>query len=120
MEDNEADRDVYGSLLWYNGYEVLHAGDGASALAKVREAPPDLILLDVRLPGELSGLDVAARLRRDGLETPIVVLSAVPREELGPAVDAARVQAYLEKPIDPFAVVKAVMRVVGPAQGEGR
>jgi CheY-like chemotaxis protein len=120
VEDMEADRDVYGGLLWYNGYEVVHAGDGESALAKARETRPDLILLDIRLPGLLSGLDVAAQLRREGFETPMVVLSAVQRDELGPEVERSGVGLYLEKPIDPFDVVRAVMKVVGPAQGDRR
>ena len=120
VEDHEADRVMYGALLWYNGYTVLHAPDGESALLLAMETPPDVILLDIMLPGKLSGLDVAARLRGVGFEMPMIVLSAVAREDLGSAVERAGITAYLEKPITPFAVVREVLRRVGvatPADG---
>ena len=115
VEDDETDRHLYGRLLWYNGYSVLHAADGETAIATALDARPDLILLDIVLAGEMTGLDVATRLRSEGLDVPMVVLSAVKREELGPAVDEAGIIAYLEKPIDPFAVVREVLRHVGGA-----
>lgn len=65
VEDNDADRDVYGGLLWYNGYDVVHAADGDEAVSRALELRPDIVLLDIRLAGELSGVDVAARLREE-------------------------------------------------------
>ena len=115
VEDDETDRPLYGRHLWYNGYSVLHAADGETAIATALDSRPDLILLDIVLAGEMTGLDVARRLRREGLDVPMVVLSAVRREELGPAVEGAGIVAYLEKPIDPFAVVREVLRHVGGA-----
>lgn len=120
VEDNEADRDVYGGLLWYNGYDVVHAGDGAAAVESALRSPPDLVLLDISLPGGMSGLEVAKRLREHGLVTPIVALTAHPQEELGDAARDAGMVGYLEKPIDPFAVVKEVVRRVGFASGRQR
>ena len=116
VEDDATDRHLYGRLLWYNGYSVLHAADGESAIATALDARPDLILLDIILAGEMTGLEVARRLRGEGLDVPMVVLSAVKREELGAAVDEAGIVAYLEKPIDPFAVVREVLRHVGSAR----
>lgn len=116
VEDTEADRDLYGSLLWYNGFNVLHAATGEEAVTLALEAKPDLILLDMMLPGELTGLDVAASLRAEGLDRPMIVLSALSRQELGPASSGIEITAYLEKPIDPFAVVREVIRHVGTAQ----
>ena len=115
VEDDETDRHLYGRLLWYNGYSVLHAADGETAVATALDSRPDLILLDIVLAGEMTGLDVARRLRSDGLDVPMVVLSAVKREELGPAVEEDGIVAYLEKPLDPFAVVREVLRHVGGA-----
>ena len=113
VEDSESDRHLYGRLLWYNGYTLLHAGDGHSAIRIALESRPDLILLDVTLAGELSGLDVARRLRGEGLDMPIVGLSAHKRDELGPAVEEAGLSGYLEKPVDPFVVVREVLRHLG-------
>jgi adenylate cyclase len=118
VEDNDADRDIYGGLLWYNGYDVIHAATGEEAVAKALDARPDLVLLDIRLAGELSGLDVARHLRAEGLDVPIIVLSAVPRDELGTATAEVGIRTYLEKPIDPFSVVRVVMKGVGTAQGD--
>lgn len=119
VEDSEADREFYGRLLWYNGFDVIHAADGDAALARAVESTPDLILLDIMLPGAMNGLDVARRLRERGDRTPIVVLSGGPRDQLEAEARAAGVQSYLQKPIDPFAVVREVARHIGYARGGG-
>lgn len=119
VEDTEADRDLYGGLLWYNGYDVVHVGDGPSAMERALELQPDLILLDIILPGEIDGLEVARRLRDNGMVTPIIALSAHSSDEFGDRVADARVDAYLEKPIDPFSVVREVIRRVGLARASG-
>jgi CheY-like chemotaxis protein len=116
VEDTEADRDMYGGLLWYNGYDVVHVEDGASALERALEIQPDLILLDVVLPGDLDGLDVARKLRDTGMKAPIIVLSAHSADEFADRVEEAGVDAYLEKPMDPFTVVKEAMRRIGRAR----
>ena len=119
VEDTDADRDLYGSLLWYNGYDVLHAANGEEALERVLESPPDLVLLDIRLPGPMDGIEVARRLRQDGFDGPIVALSACSEQELGPAAQEAGMTGFLEKPIDPFTVAREVMRRIGYARPPG-
>lgn len=57
------------------GYEVLTAADGEEALTSARERRPDLVLLDVMLPG-MSGIEVLRVLRKEGIATPILILSA--------------------------------------------
>ena len=59
----------------YEGYGVAVAGDGEEGIKRALADQPDLILLDVMLP-RLSGLDVCRRLRREGLDTPIIMLTA--------------------------------------------
>lgn len=113
VEDNIIDREVYGRLLWYNGYGLVHAADGESAVALALDARPDLVLLDMLLDGEMTGLDVAVRLREEGVEVPMIALSGVKREEFGAAIEEAGIAAYLEKPLDPFEVVKEVLRHLG-------
>lgn len=110
------DREVYGRLLWYNGYGLVHAADGESAIALALDARPDIILLDMLLEGELTGLDVAVRLREEGIDVPMIALSGVKREEFGAAIEEAGITAYLEKPIDPFEVVREVLRHAGVSQ----
>ena len=59
----------------YEGYEVLVASDGESGIQQTLQSRPDIILLDVMLP-KLSGLDVCRHLRKKGIETPIIMLTA--------------------------------------------
>jgi CheY-like chemotaxis protein len=117
IEDSEADRDIYGSLLWYNGYEVVLAPDAPTGIAKALEMDPDGILLDMMLPGGMTGLDVMKRLREEGRAIPIIALTGWPEEELGEAVREAGAVAYIEKPVTPFEVVRQVLHHVGQAAG---
>ena len=97
--------------LEHAGFAVLVAGDGPSALAQVRQRHPDLVVLDLGLPG-LDGLDVTRELRRDST-IPIVMLTARDDELdklLGLELGA---DDYLTKPFSPrelVARVKAVLR----------
>jgi two-component system, cell cycle response regulator DivK len=77
VEDNEASRDALARRLQRRNYEVLVAVDGLEAVAVARAAKPDLILMDLGLPG-IDGWDATAQIKADP-ETrhiPIIVLSA--------------------------------------------
>jgi two-component system response regulator MprA len=86
--------------LGFAGYTVLTAGDGEEALRRTLAQDPDLIVLDVMLPGELTGLEVARRLRAGGSDVPILMLTA--REQLADkaAGFASGADDYLPKPFD--------------------
>lgn len=94
------------------GYTVRTAEDGHAALAKARKGPPDLIILDIMLPG-LDGYEVCKKLRREGNTTPIIMLTVKDTEidkvvglELG-------ADDYVTKPYSPrelLARVKALLR----------
>ncbi len=66
--------------LEFEGYEVCLAEDGEAGLAAALDENPDLIVLDLRLP-KLSGLEVLECLREQGRETPVIILSAMGRED---------------------------------------
>ena len=98
--------------LRYEGYEVLQAQDGKAGLQKAIDARPDLIVLDVMLPG-LNGYEVLKELRERGLDVPVVVLSAKGMEHdkiLGLNLGA---DDYVAKPFalnELLARIKAVLR----------
>src|SRR6266571_2778056 len=97
--------------LEHGGFTVLTASDGASALRTARTGRPDLVVLDLSLPG-LDGLDVARSLRREG-EVPIIMLTA--RTEESDKLVGLELGAddYLTKPFSPkelVARVRAVLR----------
>src|SRR5438270_1152956 len=74
IEDDEAISDLLRRGLTYEGYKVSVANDGTSGLLMARDAPPDIVVLDLMLPG-LDGLEVCRRLRAAD-DVPILVLTA--------------------------------------------
>ena len=76
VDDSATIRAVLGKMLGQDGYEVLKAADGESALEQARTERPDLVFLDIVLPG-LSGFAVLRKLRHDPLtaQIPIVMIS---------------------------------------------
>jgi DNA-binding response OmpR family regulator len=75
VEDDPTLRQALAFNLSREGYEVSSAADGESALEAARSWHPDLVLLDVMLPG-MSGVEVLRVLRREGVTTPVIILSA--------------------------------------------
>jgi two-component system response regulator MprA len=100
--------------LRYGGFEVLEAADGAQALALAALESPDLVVLDVRMPG-IDGHEVCRRLRADGA-VPILMLTA--RGEIEDRVSGLRMGAddYLVKP---FAFQELVARLEALARRAG-
>jgi class 3 adenylate cyclase len=109
--------DILRTRLAAQGYEVVTAADGAAALAAARAEPPDLILLDVMMPG-LDGLEVCRRLRAEaGLPfIPIILVTAKGDPKDVVAGLEAGGDEYLTKPVDQAALVarvKSMLRIKG-------
>ena len=107
VDDDPPLRRMLARTLAAEGYEVTVAGDGGAAMVSVERAVPDVIVLDVAMPG-LDGLTVARRLRGKGLPTPILMLTArdaVPDRVAGLEAGA---DDYLVKP---FAVQELIARL---------
>ena len=75
VDDEEYIRDLVSSAMRIAGFDVRHAADGHGALAAVESQHPDLVILDVGLPG-LDGFEVCRRLRDEGIGTPVIFLTA--------------------------------------------
>ncbi len=107
VEDDGAVRRALERALGVHGFAVRAAGDGLEALQRIAVRTPDLIVLDVGLPGP-DGMRLAERLRRDGLATPILMLTA--RDAVGDRVAGLESGAddYLVKP---FALEELVARL---------
>ena len=98
------------------GFRVRIASDGPSGLSLAQQAPPDLVILDLNLPG-LDGLDVARQLRRHS-EVPIIMVTARVDESdrlVGLELGA---DDYIVKPFSPKEVVARVRAVLRRAQGQ--
>jgi two-component system alkaline phosphatase synthesis response regulator PhoP len=104
--------------LQHGGFAVLVASDGPTALRTARTGRPDLVVLDLGLPGQ-DGLDVARALRRDG-DVPIIMLTA--RSEESDKLVGLELGAddYLTKPFSPKELVARVRTVLRRAEGSKR
>ncbi|KAF0133706.1 MAG: response regulator with CheY-like receiver domain and winged-helix DNA-binding domain [Candidatus Saganbacteria bacterium] len=96
-----------------NGYDVISASDGMSALSKAREEKPDLILLDIMLP-KLDGYKVCRMLKFDEnyKNIPIIMITAKVAEQdkkMGAEVGA---DAYLVKPFNPEELLRKVNELI--------
>jgi two-component system response regulator MprA len=112
VDDDGPIRRMLQRTLAAEGYDVSGAADGGEALAAVERSVPDLIILDVAMPG-LDGLAVCRRLRAKGLAVPILLLTA--RDSVADRVDGldAGADDYLVKPFAPeelLARVRALQR----------
>jgi DNA-binding response OmpR family regulator len=111
VDDDPTVRDVVGAYLERAGFEVERAADGAAALALAAATTPDVVVLDLMLPG-IGGLEVCRRLRHDHPGVPVVMLTALGEEEdrvLGLEVGA---DDYVTKPFSPRELVLRVQAVV--------
>src|ERR1700691_2592214 len=79
IDDDESLRDTIGLMLEQEGYRPLLAADGKTGYERALTVKPDLILVDLRLPG-MSGIEISKQLRAGHINTPIIVLSAVGEE----------------------------------------
>ena len=99
VDDEKSVRESIRMILEYEKFEVQEAGDGPSAMARVEGGDFDLVLLDIKMPGE-DGLKVLRRLRQGYPDLPVVMISG--HGTIETAVEATRLGAYdfLPKPPD--------------------
>ncbi|SOE06488.1 DNA-binding response regulator, OmpR family, contains REC and winged-helix (wHTH) domain [Streptomyces sp. Ag109_G2-15] len=107
MDDDAAIRRSLERGLRLSGFAVRTAPDGLGALAAVADGPPDVLVLDVSMPG-MSGIKVCARLRTDGRDLPVLILSALDETADRIAGLQADGDDYLVKP---FALQELVLRL---------
>src|ERR671935_1456339 len=115
IDDEAAIRDSLRMTLEYDGYEVIAAATGQEGLALVEREAPDLVMLDVKMPG-MDGLEVLDRLRAMNESLPIVVISG--HGTIGTAVEATKKGAFdfIEKPFSS----ERVLVVLRNALDQGR
>jgi DNA-binding response OmpR family regulator len=118
VADDDADiRDLVAFKLTQSGHQVTAVEDGMAALRALREGPPDLVLLDIRMPG-MSGLDVCRELRaaQETAALPVILITARSQEgdvELGFSAGA---DDYIVKPFSPRELSSRVNAVLSRAE----
>jgi two-component system cell cycle response regulator DivK len=114
VEDNEDNRIVYTTMLEHFGYHVTQAGDGEAAIAKIQGDPPDVVIMDISMPG-IDGWTVISRLREDPAtrDIPIVAVTAHALAEHRERAEGLGCEGYLTKPCEPRKLLQEIRRIIG-------
>lgn len=110
IEDNENNCYLLSFILEKAGHAVFSASDGLGGIAAAESRRPDLVLLDMQLPG-MNGYEVAAELRRrpQMAAIPIVAVTSSAMAGDRERILSAGCDGYLEKPIDPDSFLETVL-----------
>ena len=114
-DDNQQNRELLDAYLAEDGHDIEMAADGEETLQKVRQSPPDLILLDIMMP-RVSGYEVCQRIRQDATTQNIPVLMVTALRESGDIEKAVAAGAddFLTKPVNRLELktrVRSLLRV---------
>jgi DNA-binding NarL/FixJ family response regulator len=97
VDDHRSFRDAARRVLESAGFEIIgEAADGESGLDAIVELRPDIVLLDVQLPG-IDGFEVAARLRKRGDAPVIVMTSSRDGADFGPLIEQSGARGFIHK-----------------------
>jgi CheY-like chemotaxis protein len=114
VDDHADARELYVLYLRHAGIRAATAVDGADALVKARDLMPDVIVMDVMMPG-ITGIEAMQLLRADAKtrQIPVVVLTASHDEDTRRAALDAGCDCFLTKPCPPEELAAVIRRVVG-------
>jgi CheY-like chemotaxis protein len=114
VEDHPTMREAMRLVLEREGFDIDEAADGDQALVAVRERAPDLVLLDMSIPGA-SGPEVLAAVKEDPAtsDVRVIVVTATGEEGRASAI-ASGADHYFTKPFSPIALLQAVEEIIGP------
>ncbi|MFT0858621.1 response regulator transcription factor [Ancylobacter sp. G4_0304] len=116
VEDDASARAALASLIGAFGFEVCGFPDAASFLASRTAREAACLIADLRLPG-LSGLALHYRLRAQGRHLPTILITAYPDEATRAGALRAGVRGFLEKPVEPEALLACLRAVLGISSG---
>jgi two-component system cell cycle response regulator DivK len=116
VEDNDLNMKLFNDLLRANGYETLPMRNGHEALETLKEARPDLIIMDIQLP-EISGLEVTRIIKQDDRlrDIPVIAVTAFAMKGDEERIRQGGCEGYLSKPISVSTFVETVKTYVGAA-----
>src|SRR5713226_1425878 len=116
IDDDAALRDTIGLMLETEGFHPALAEDGNAGIQQALAMKPDLVLVDLRMPG-LSGIEVCKRIRAAGMKTPLIVLSAIGDEMDKVLLLEIGADDYIVKPFgtrELLARIRALLRRTAP------
>lgn len=109
VEDNEENRQILRDLLGHAGYKFVEAWDGEAAVAMASTDKPDLILMDIGLPG-IDGYEATRRIRSDPSSGSVPIIAVTAHSLVGDEAKAleAGCDAYVAKPYSPRQLLKKI------------
>lgn len=112
VEDQADIRKLIRMTLEFEDYEIHEAADGSFGLSMARDKRPDIVLLDVMMPGELDGLQVCQHLKSDPAlrHVKVVLLTARGQSRDREAGQRAGADQYLVKPFSPLQLIETIER----------
>jgi CheY-like chemotaxis protein len=112
VDDHEDTAESFARLLGLYGHQVSFAVSGPKALAAIQQQEPDIVLLDLHMPG-MDGYALARQIRRLPLcEQPLIVaLSGMQKPEIGPEAQEVGIHIYLRKPAEPQFLLDLVQKL---------
>jgi CheY-like chemotaxis protein len=115
IEDHAQMRSMLALTLRYMDYEPMEAEDGYAGIEKSAAEHPDLVLLDLGLPG-ISGFDTAKKIKENPQtgDIPIIAFTAWDQKEFEPKAREAGMAAYLQKPVSLVEIVERIERLTEP------
>ena len=118
VEDHPTMREAMRMVLEHEGFVIREAADGAAALEMVRAQPPDLVFLDLNIPG-MTGADVLKSLKQDPETASVrVIIVTATGEEERERVLSLGADEYFTKPFSPLALLRTVERVLSATAPE--
>lgn len=120
VEDDAEQRFMYAQVLQGAGYRVVEAADSATAVSQVHEIRPDLVLMDVTLPGP-SGWNATREIKSHPAthRVPVLVVTGLVAQADRDASYASGSDGYLEKPVAPQRLLQEVARMIAETGGTG-
>jgi DNA-binding response OmpR family regulator len=117
IEDQADIRRLIRWTLEFEDYEIHEANNGPAGLTLAKSLKPDLVLLDVMMPGGLDGFQVCEQIKADAelAQTPVVILTARSQERDRQAGERAGADAFLAKPFSPMQLVETVSTILSKA-----
>ena len=112
VDDEEEIRSLVKETLMVDDFKVFEAENGERALNVVNHENPDLVLLDVRMPGKFDGLEVCRKIKQNSKtqKIPVIFLTAVPIPEL--TYQETKAEGVFSKPFSPIKLVDKVCNVL--------
>jgi DNA-binding response OmpR family regulator len=110
IEDSDSICRMIEALVAARGYEVVSAPSGARGLEIAFEKSPDVVLLDLNLPGSFDGFEVTRRIRENDAtrDVPVIIISAMTDDDSKRTALGAGASAYYTKPFSPISLLKEI------------